>query len=422
LIATVTPGTVEGSVKAPPSKSLTHRAYICSGLANGESTILNPLLSDDTEATRNILKAIGVKFQDIPDGVKVTGGSLTEPEAPLFCKDSGTTLRLMTPICGLIDGTIELTAGESLSKRPVGPLLNGLIQMGVQCKSDSGYPPVTVHGSGMINGGTVHIPGDISSQFISALLLVAPFTVEPMLLELTTPLESKPYVQMTMDVQRVYGVKVKSSGFNKFKVHQGEYKPASYKVEGDWSSAAFLLASGVLAGEVTVGNLELDSSQADAAILDILERMDADLKTCDNLVIASKSSLQPLSYNISDSPDLFPMVSALCAVADGESVISGVRRLQYKESNRTEAMREGLQQMGVMVQYSGDEYRIKGCVPKGVTINPRNDHRIAMAFAVLGLVSIGETRILDAECVSKSYPGFWEEMRLLNTDIKEETD
>ena len=415
------PEEVHGTVSSPPSKSMTHRAYICSSLATGMSTVLKPLISDDTDATRNLLEALGINFTGLPKGVEIHGGTLRKPQGDLYCRDSGTTLRLMTPICSLIEGAVRLTGGESLSKRPIGPLLDGLTQLNVKCESNDGYPPVTIHGTGVINGGTVYIPGDISSQFISALLLVAPLAEEPVNIELTTPLESKPYVQMTLDFQRKYGVNVNAAeDYSRFTIPQGQYSPAVFHVEGDWSSASFLLVSGSLAGEVTVQNLDLNSSQADAEIVQILESMGAILSFGENQITVVKSPLEALSYDISDSPDLFPIVAALCSKADGESIISGTRRLKFKESDRAAAMKEGLTRMGIQVVQSDDEFRVQGGDPAGATIDPRNDHRIAMAFAVLGLSARGETIIEDAECVSKSYPGFWKDLESLDVKYVEE--
>ena len=216
--------------------------------------------SDDTDATMVLLEKIGVDISVEENSWGVRGGQLHQPEGDLFCRESGTTMRFMTAICSLVNGACKLTGGSSLSKRPMKPLVDGLKQLGVECTSERGFPPVTVKG-GLI-GGQTKIPGDISSQFISALLLVAPLAKHDVNLVLTTPLESKPYVLMTIDAQKEFGVEIKASeDLGEFWIKKQAYKPTNYKVEGDWSSVAFLLAVGALAGEIEIQNLNLDDAK-----------------------------------------------------------------------------------------------------------------------------------------------------------------
>lgn len=419
MIVTVKPSDVNGSIRAPASKSMTHRALICAALAEGKSHIKNPLVSDDTGATKRLLKELGIKIEDTEDGYLITGGTLREPSSDLYCDESGTTMRLMTAICALIDGTCRLTGGKGLTKRPIGQLVDALKQLGVECSSEGGYPPVTASSNGRLRGGIVEIPGDISSQYISALLLIAPNALEQVDIMLTTSLESKPYVSMTMDVQREYGVEIKSTNsMEHFTITPQRYTPKDYSVEGDWSSASYMLAAGALTGEVSLGNLSQASSQADAVIYNILQDMGAGIWQTSGNVTVSNNSLHAVDIDLSDSPDLFPMVAALSSRAEGVSTLRGLRRLKYKESNRIEAMTEGLRSMGVKVTKNEDTMMITGGETIGSTINPYNDHRIAMAFAILALVSKGETTILDAECTSKSYPDFWGDLEKLGAEIE----
>ncbi len=409
---------VKGTVAAPPSKSYTHRALICSALARGKSRILSPLLSDDTEATCRVLNNLGVDLHTEPELLEVVGGELKKPDSDLFCRESGTTLRFMAAVSALVDGKCRLTCGPSLSRRPVGPLIDGLRQLEVDCRSKGGFPPVVVEGKGRIHGGNVAIPGDISSQFVSALLLVAPLADRAVSLKLTTSLESKPYVSMTMVAQRRFGIELQASGdMREFQVQRQTYHPTEFSVEGDWSSAAYMLAAGALAGKVTVHGLNPESLQADSAIINILERMDVDVNLKGNAISVQSSGLNGLEFDMSDCPDLFPLVSAICAVADGTSVLSGVRRLQYKESDRVMAMVEGLRKMGVKATRSEDSVTIVGTNPRGELIDPKRDHRIAMAFSIVGLVAEGKTVIQDAESVSKSYPGFWDDLEALGVEF-----
>ncbi len=416
----ITPSAIEGQVVAPPSKSYTHRALVCSALANGESKIISPLNSDDTEATMDLLEKLGVKIRVKEDFWNVNGGQLHQPKGDLFCRESGTTMRFMTTICSLVNGTCRLTGGSSLSKRPMKPLIDGLKQLGVECSSERGFPPIIVKG-GLI-GGRTKIPGNISSQFISALLLVAPLAKDDTEIILTTPLESKPYVLMTTDAQRQFGVEIGASeDLRKFWIKKQAYKPMIYKVEGDWSSAALLLSSGVLAGEIEAQNLNAKSLQADREILNVLKKMGAEAISKNGSIKLKKSELEALEFDVTNCPDLFPILTVLCAVAEGKSKLTGIKRLKIKESDRIAAMKEGLVRMNVDVSEEENSIIIKTSKPKGAIIDPKNDHRIAMAFAVLSLVAEGETLIQDAECVSKSFPNFWDVMKHLGMNFEEIT-
>ncbi|MFP3950672.1 MAG: 3-phosphoshikimate 1-carboxyvinyltransferase [Candidatus Bathyarchaeia archaeon] len=413
---------VDGFLSAPPSKSLTHRALLCSAMASGSSVIRRPLISDDTMATREVLDSLGIDISGNRLKWKVQSGVPRPPEHPLFCYESGTTLRFMTAFCALIDGECELIGGPSLSRRPMEPLLSGLRQLGIQCESCDGELPVKVYGGGL-KGGEVEISGDISSQFISALLLVAPKAEEDIILRLTTQLESKPYVDLTIDVQEKYGVHVSASkNMEYFEICSQEYSSTDYNVEGDWSSAVFPMAAAALTGKVIVNDLELDSKQPDSAFMKVLTDMGIKYRSgCDGISVERG---HPTGFNIdlSDTPDLFPVLTAMAAAADGVSEFRGLSRLRYKESDRILAMMEGLKRMGIEVNSLDEGMNIEGGEPKGGIIDPKNDHRIAMAFTVLGLMAEGETTIIDAECVSKSYPGFWRDMKSIGAEIELITD
>jgi 3-phosphoshikimate 1-carboxyvinyltransferase len=408
---------IKGNVIIPSSKSYTHRALICAALANGKSKISSPLISDDTEATISVLRKLGIEIKVNEDSIEIDGGKFREPKEDLFCGESGTTMRLMTAICSSIEGRCKLTGGQSLSNRPMKTLVDGLKQLGVNCYCNDQLPPVIVEGG--LEGGVVEIPGNISSQFISGLLLVAPLAKQDVTIKLTTELESKSYVLMTIETQRVFGINVIiSEDFRKFYVKKQDYKTNSFKVEGDWSSASFLLASGVFSGQVEIENLNIKSLQADREIMKILEKMKAMIKIENDFIISEKSELYSIEFDVSDHPDIFPILCVLSANAKNKSIITGVRRLKIKESNRVEAMKEGLIRMGINFIESNGKIMIEGGTPKGAIIDSKNDHRIAMAFAVLGLVAKGETIITNAECVSKSFPDFWDVMKKINAKVK----
>jgi len=418
LKVVVSPSHVRGRVEAPPSKSVTHRMVIMGALAEGTTTIRNPLVSDDTMATLNAVNMLGVDTIRHEDRWTVEGGNLKAPGEAVYCGESGTTIRFMTAVSCLVDGTLRLTAGPSLSRRPMGPLLDALNSLGIEAHGEHGCPPITVHGRGGIGGGEATLPGDVSSQFVSALLLVAPLTRSPLTVRVTTPLQSWPYVRMTMDAMDGFGVKAESSpGRDLFTAPTGGYKASDVGVEGDWSSASILLAAGAVRGEVTVGNLDTGSSQADTAILGILSSMGAEYVIDGSEVTSRKSRLRAVNHDFSDHPDLFPIAAALCSAAKGTSTLTGLERLRLKESDRVASMTEGLKRMGVKVATEYASIRVTGGAVKGAEVNPYNDHRIAMSLAILALTAEGDTVIRDPGCVAKSYPGFWVRLERLGAEI-----
>ncbi len=408
---------IKGKVIAPSSKSYTLRGLMCAALAKGESEIIHPLSSDDTEAALKVLSQVGVGVHQERDSWRVNGGNFHQPATDLFCGESATTLRFMTAICSLIPGKCRLVPGPSLARRPVRPLIQALRQLGVNCSSQGEVAPVIVDG-GRLKGGVTELPGNISSQFVSALLFISPLADEGVTIRLTTPLESKPFVLMTLDCLAKFGIKVEySQDLREFKVSKQVYKPTKYRVEGDWSSASYLLALGALSGEVEVENLNPESWQGDKIILNLLRDMGALVKVDKNSVTISRSRLNAIRADLSDCIDLLPTMAVLAASADGVSELVGIERGRIKESNRVSAVREGLERMGIKVQEERNRLIITGSRPKGSVIDSKGDHRIAMAFSLLGSVA-GETIINDAECVSKTYPQFWDVLRSIGGEVK----
>lgn len=409
---------VSGSITAPSSKSMTHRALVLAALAPGRSRIRNPLKARDTEATASVLKKLGVNMIRGNDWV-VDGGNLQAPAEVLHCGESGTTLRFMSAVCALVDGECQMTGEPSLLSRPLAPLLEALRQMGVLIEAREGPTPFKIMGTGRIKGGEVRLPGDISSQFTSALLTVAPLADTRVDITLTTKLESRPYVAMTMDAMRVFGVEAEvSPDVMRLTAPLKPYMATTFIVEGDWSSASYSLAAGAIAGEVTVNGLNPFSSQADKALLSLLGEMGAETSVNGDAVKVSASALQGIEADLSDCPDLFPIVCTLCASAEGRSRLTGLSRLRLKESDRIAAMAEGLTRMGAKIRCDVDSVTITGGPLRGAEIDPWGDHRIAMSLAVLALNAGGETTIRNAECVSKSYPGFWDDLKSIGGRLK----
>jgi 3-phosphoshikimate 1-carboxyvinyltransferase len=408
---------IKGKVSAPSSKSYTIRGLMCAALAKGESEIIHPLSSDDTKAAINVLSKVGVTVRQEKDLWRVAGGDFRKPDADLFCGESAATLRFMTAICSIIPGQCRLTVGPSLTRRPVKPLVEALKQLGVDCSAQGDVAPVVVKGGGL-KGGVTELPGDVSSQFISALLFVAPLAEEGVRIRLTTPLESKPYVLMTLECLKNFGINVEySKALDEFRVEKQKYKPARYEVEGDWSSVSYFLALGAVCGGVEVSNLNPKSRQGDKMMLDFLREMGATVEMKQNSVIVRKSRLKAIRADLSDGIDLLPTMAVLAATADGASEFVGIERARIKESNRVAAMKEGLERMGVKVIEERDRLTFTGSRLKGAVIDSKDDHRIAMAFSILGSL-VGDTVINGAECVNKTFPEFWDILRSIGGKVK----
>jgi len=415
--ALISKSEINGKVKAPSSKSYTIRGLMCAALARGESEILSPLIAEDTQAALNVLSQVGIRIHQQEGLWKVAGGNFHEPDADLFCGDSAATLRFMTAICSTIQGKCRLVPGPSLARRPVKPLIQALQQLGASCSSQGEVAPVLVEGD-RLKGGIAELPGHISSQFVSALLLIAPLADEITEIRLSTPPESKPFIRMTLDCLERFGIKIESSkDLRQFEAVKQTYKPAKYEVEGDWSSASYFLALGALAGEVEVENLNPQSRQGDKIISIFLRDMGASVETNQNSVTVRKARLRGIKADLSDCIDLLPTMAVLAATADGASEFTGISRARLKESNRVATVRKGLRRMGVKTVEEGNRLVIVGSTPKGSVIDAKNDHRLAMAFSILGSQA-GETIINDAECVAKTYPQFWDESKSIGGKVK----
>jgi 3-phosphoshikimate 1-carboxyvinyltransferase len=408
---TVFKSEAKGLMSVPSSKSLTIRALMCAALSKGTSEIVRPLVSEDTDAAFKVLRQVGVTIKKEGGVWRVTGGNLETSSGDLFCGESATTLRFMTAICALIPGRHRLVGGPSLSQRPVGPLVEALKKLGVNAATEGkDTPPVVVEG-GSFKGEATELPGDISSQFISALLLIAPFTPREMTIRLMTPLTSKPYVDMTLRCLKQFGISVDVFR-ERFVVRRQIYRPARLVVEGDWSSASYFLALGAACGVIEVANLNDVSFQGDRVVLDFLRSMGAVVKTEGDSVTISRGRLRAIYADLSDCIDLLPTVSVLAALATGTSEFTGISRARIKESDRVTAVKNNLQQLGVSVAETTDRLVITGPVrtKKPAVVDSYDDHRIAMAFGVLG-AAVGGVTITGAESVAKTFPTFWDMMR-----------
>ena len=421
----VSPSRLEGTARAPPSKSYTHRAILAAGYGDG-ATVRNPLDSADTRATARAVEAFG-------GSVTWTGGDATvagfaaDPSTPadvIDCANSGTTMRLTTATAALVDDLAVLTGDDSLRSRPQGPLLDALGRLGARAESTraDGRAPLVVGGG--LEGRAVSMPGDVSSQFVTALLMAGAVTDTGVEVMVTTDLKSAPYVDITLEVLAAFGVEaavvggddpaVRSAGADGFRVAGGQAYTADggeYHVPGDFSSMSYLLAAGALAAE---DDLVVEgahpSAQGDAAIVDVLDRMGADVEwdRDEGHIRVSASRLDGVEVGVADTPDLLPTIAVLGAAADGTTRVTDCEHVRLKETDRVAAMATELGRMGVDVDEYEDELVVHDGDIEGATVDGHGDHRIVMALAVAALVADGETTIRGAEHVDVSFPGFFE--------------
>ena len=381
---------LNGSVTVPPSKSAAHRALICSFLAGGGGVA--PIIdSKDMLATQQVINA------------------LKNGESTCDCIESGSTLRFMIPVAAALGKTVTFIGSGKLPQRPIGDYLRLLPEHGVKCESEGGLP-LTI--SGQLTSGRYEIAGDISSQYITGLLLALPVLEGDSEIVLTTPLQSKPYVDMTLSVMNAYGVEVKETENGYFIKGSQSYKTMDFTVEGDWSQAAFFLVAGALGGDVTVCGVDVNSTQGDKKIVDILRRFGADITVFESCVRCKAGNLCGIEIDAADIPDMVPSLAVVAAFASGKTVITGAQRLRFKESDRIESVVTNLKKMGVDVTETPDGMEIVGGAVNGAEIDGYNDHRIVMAFAVAGAYANGKTVISDCESINKSYPTFFDDYNL----------
>ncbi len=420
---------LSGTVKAPPSKAHTHRAVIAASLSDGLSHVKNALLCDDTIATIEACRMLGAEIKETEGGVLSIHG-IPKPHTPedmINCGDSGSTMRFLVPICSLADGISVLTGGESLRGRPMAPLIDALGQLGVRCYSTrmDGCSPIVVFGGG-IRGGKASIRGDISSQFVSGLLFASPMAQSETEIVLSTPLESKPYVEMTVGILQKHGVEVETQqGYAGFHVPCGQqYAPFNHDIEGDYSSAAFLLGAAAATNScIGVEHLSADTAQGDREIVAILSKMNVLVEMSgDSVAIRGvEHGLKAIEVDLRDHPDLVPICAVLSCLAEGESKIMGVERLRFKESDRIDALTSELTKMGARIKATDGCLRVLGGRKlHGAEMDSHGDHRIAMACAVAALAASGKSVIRGIECINKSYPNFVRDIGQLGGNVVEQ--
>lgn len=410
----------KGSITAPPSKSYTHRAMVLGALTRSHFTLKNPLISEDTKATLDALYALGSEVRSNSGGVKIYCEGLRPAPGVIDARNSGTTIRLFTGLASLLPASTTLTGDESLVKRPMGPLVDALVQLGAKCSylGSKGMPPLSIKGP--ISGAIAEIEAGVSSQFVSSLLIACTQKSSSTEIALKGELRSKPYVDITIQILEDFGGHLEERANGYTVPGEQELSRESYLVPGDFSSAAFpLAAAAVTGGEVTVKNLDSNSAQGDRAIVEHLRSFGARVSQSSDSVTVASGRLNGTEIDVRHTPDLFPILATIGCIAEGKTVLKGGESLKEKESDRIATTTAFLQAMGANVLPKSDGCEILGGERlRGATIHTHGDHRIMMAAAVAGLVAISDTHIDDSQSYTVSYPGFLRDMHQLGCRLE----
>lgn len=404
---------LDATIRIPGSKSYTHRALIISSLADGESTLIDPLKCEDTFYTSNALIKFGAPIFWDENEVFVCGGNLSVPTEKIFVGNSGTTLRFLVALSSLLKGKVILEASERMKDRPINALIECLKCLSANLKEEDNSLLIYLESKGL-EGGLIRISGKESSQFISALLMISPYARERMEIEVVEDLVSKPYVDITLDTMSAFGVNVKREGYKYFIIsNEKGYKPQKYQIESDASSASyFFSASAITGGRIRVEKFNPRSLQGDIRFLTILEEMGAKVIQGEDWVEVRGREIRGIEIDMSEIPDIVPTLGVTASFAQGKTIIKNIGHLRFKESDRIIALAKELVKIGVHVEVGSDWLCIEGGKPHGAEIETYNDHRIAMSFAIAGLKVPG-IKIMGEDCVRKSFPKFWETFKSL---------
>lgn len=402
----------DATVRVPGSKSLTNRALVCAALAEGPSTITGALAADDTEAMTGCLRALGTKIDVDGQRLEVHGtGRPSVTTARLDCRLSGTTARFVLPAAALGAGTYEVDGAPPLRRRPMGPVVAALRSLGAVIDGEA--LPLVVRGSGL-RGGTVAVRADASSQFVSGLLLAGPLCDEALVVQVEGDPVSRPYLHLTVSVMTAFGAAVEVTGDQRFAVRPGGYRATAYAVEPDASGAAYLWAAAALTGgRVTVDGLGAATPQGDVALLDVLEQMGAEVRRgTDATTVVGTGTLRGVDVDLRDLPDQALTVAALAVFGDRPTRVRGVDVIRGHETDRIAAVVTELRRLGIHAEETADGFIVHPGETRPAVVQTYDDHRMAMAFALIGLRRPG-VEVADPGCVAKTFPSFWDVLESL---------
>lgn len=419
-------GKLSGRVEVPPSKSYTHRAVLMASLSSGESRIIRPLASRDTLATCSACRAMGAKLEESDAGLTVVGSEPRAAQDVVNVENSGTTLRFMTSAFSLPErGYTVLTGDASVRRRPMQGLMDALSGLGAKARSTNGdgCAPIVV-GEGGMAGGNARMRGDVSSQFVSSILISAPLARGDSTLEVIDPV-SRPYIEATLALSRLHGIGIERDGLSRFSIPGRQaYRPNDFSVPADFSSASFVMAAvALMGGSVELPGLDASLPQGDSAIMDILARMGPKVDRQSNAVIvrADGDRLTGGSFDLSDTPDLLPVLAVLALKCEEPLEMTGVAHARFKETDRISVAAEGLRKMGARVEERRDGLKIeRPSRPSRTVLDAHEDHRMFMAFALASMLAPDDVRVVGEESLEVSYPAFLEDMRSLGAGVVRE--
>ncbi len=426
MIIKVSPSQISGSLQAPASKSSMQRACAAALLHKGTTRILNPGKSNDDLAAINIIRELGTVVESQHNKLIISSHGFSKNNilktTTVHCCESGLSARMFTPIIALSASPVRITAEGSLLKRPMNFFPSLLPELNVRISSSGGLLPLEIQGP--LQPKDISIDGSISSQYLTGLLFAFSAAAETAVTINVNNLKSKPYIDLTLDVMKRFGYDVERNGYESFTLKPrpaGAEKDIEYSVEGDWSNAAFLCVAATVAGAATISGIDMLSTQADKAIIDVLKNSGAAVEVNSGSISIKKADLSAFNFDATDCPDLFPPLAALAANCNGTSVIKGTSRLASKESDRAQTLKTVFETIGIDITLAADEMHITGGTIQGGTVSSHHDHRIAMAAAVAALTATESISIKDAEAVNKSYPDFFEDLKKLggSTEIIE---
>ena len=419
---TIHPSQLKGTIQAPASKSSMQRACAAALMNKGETSIYNPGHSNDDRAALDIIQKLGATFEFRGDDLLINSTGINPVSNEINCGESGLGIRMFTPLVALSDKKITINGSGSLLTRPMNFFDEILPQLGVNIKTNDGKLPIEIQGP--LQPANIEVDGSLSSQFLTGLLLAYAAAGAKDVSIKVKDLKSKPYIDLTLDVMKQFGMSVPENKnyeefiFQREPINQLTNQPIHYTVEGDWSGGAFLLVAGAIAGPITVRGLDLTSTQADKAIVDALMAANAGIAIEAKGIKIHPALMSAFYFDATDCPDLFPPLVALAAYCNGDSTIKGVSRLAHKESNRAITLQEEFGKMGVRIDLNDDIMIVHGgSIVKGAKVHSRHDHRIAMACAVAALKAEGETTIEEADAIKKSYPDFYNDLMRLKAEL-----